>query len=41
MKKGLAEKSLEEDKALKEKAVTYTQYADLQDFAADHMFHTD
>jgi len=34
-------KTVEEDKALLESVVTYTQYVDLADFADDHMFKTD
>ena len=37
----MAEKSQEEDKALKDKAVTYTQFDDLNDFVQDHQFYKD
>lgn len=33
--------SKEEDDALKQKVVTYTQYEDLEDFSEDSMFKTD
>ena len=41
LKKALTEKSLEEDNALKEKAVTYTQFSELKDLADDHLIRTD
>ena len=42
LSKGQAEKSKDEDEALKQKAVTYTQYSDLQDFEGDdHLFVAD
>jgi hypothetical protein len=41
IQKGLQEKSQEEDKALKEKAVTYTPYDDFKDFPDDHLAKSD
>ena len=41
MKLGAAEKSAEENEKLKQQAVTYIQYDDLQDFAGDHSFNSD
>jgi len=35
------EKTKDEDDALRQKAVTYIQHADLKDFGEDHLFRTD
>ena len=40
LKRGLTEKSAQEDKALLEKAVTYISYESLSDFGAEHLFNT-
>mmetsp|Transcript_14508 Transcript_14508/g.22516 ORF Transcript_14508/g.22516 Transcript_14508/m.22516 type:complete len:282 (+) Transcript_14508:56-901(+) len=37
---GQAEKSKEEDEALKQKAVTYVSFEELEDFKDDHLFNT-
>ena len=39
-KKGMPEKTKEEEEKLKEQAVTYIQYDELTDFEADHPFNT-
>ena len=41
MDKGLAERTKEEDEALRQKAVTYIQFNELEDFPDDHLFKMD